>query len=141
MDERTPKRSKQQQQDADGSAVITGPVVSAGCRLRVSLHKPYVFLGQPFEVQVQVLDEDDVVQPTTVDVSVSVVGENKVCFMHGHRRKRRFIHIDNFTDVSTGTLHAKSPPSKDRRDSERGILPCAQPLVAPSFGPFVLAFL
>lgn len=48
----------------------------AGCHLEVKPATTHLFLGQPIDVEVRLLDDEDIVQHTTVDINVSLTGGN-----------------------------------------------------------------
>lgn len=90
MSERAPKRPRQREVQAEsvgggqryggGSAGGVGATKLSGCHLEVILTTGHVFLGHPIDVAVHLLDDEDLVQHTTMDINVSVTGENgKVC--------------------------------------------------------------
>lgn len=57
---------------------IVGVSKLAGCHLDVKVSTGYIFWGQPVEVKVRLLNDEDLVQHTTVSINVSVTGDDKV---------------------------------------------------------------
>lgn len=85
MDERSAKRARQ------GEGGIAGTEASvvqlAGCHLDVKTSTAYIFLGQIVDVEVRLLNDEDVVQHTTVDINVSLTGGDKVGYSRCCRRQ------------------------------------------------------
>lgn len=90
MSERASKRSRQREAQAEsvgggqryggGNAGGVGATKLSGCHLEVKPATSHVFLGHPIEVEVRLLNDEDLVQHTTVDINVSVTGhDGKVC--------------------------------------------------------------
>lgn len=99
MDERLPKRARKRESghdDGGSSAFVryggnlgggNGSSSSrplAGCHLEVKPATTHLFLGQPIDVEVRLLNDEDQVQHTTMDIHVSITGDNGkvriVCF-------------------------------------------------------------
>lgn len=81
MDERGPKRARQQR-DGGGGLPANGFGASfsrtslAGCHLRVETSQKHLFIGMPVELNVSLLNDEDVVQHVTQDIHVSIMGED-----------------------------------------------------------------
>lgn len=74
MEERSAKRARQ-----DGEAAgVGGKIKLAGCHLEVRASTSYIFVGNTVDVEVRLLNDEDVVQHTTVGINVSLTGEDKV---------------------------------------------------------------
>lgn len=91
MNERISKRARQREAQAESvggghryggdSVGGVGANKLSGCHLEVKPATSHVFLGHRIEVEVRLLNDEDLVQHTTVDsINVSVTGEDgKVC--------------------------------------------------------------
>lgn len=84
MDERSSKRIRHREEDGNARSgghafgEFAGGSKLAGCHLDVKVSTSYIFLGQPVEVEVRLLNDEDLVQHTTVSINVSVTRNNKV---------------------------------------------------------------
>lgn len=85
MDERSAKRARQGAEAAGGG----GNNKLVGCHLEVRASTAYIFVGNTVDVEVRLLNEEDVVQHTTVGINVSLTGEDKVQWSYRSRRLPR----------------------------------------------------
>lgn len=72
----------------NGGGSASARQIPTGCHLDIRPATSHLFLGQPVEVEVRLLDDEDVVQPTTVGINVTVANEdNKVGLGEGFIRR------------------------------------------------------
>ncbi|CAM9830867.1 unnamed protein product, partial [Ascophyllum nodosum] len=85
MDDRSAKRQRQLENRSDTTCYISGAnggggtstkQIPAGCYLEIRSATSHIFLGQPVEVEVRLLNDEDVVQPTTVGINATVMSED-----------------------------------------------------------------
>lgn len=94
MDERSSKRARQQRGGAVGGGLQAPSAAEdgfggggggggfprapslAGCHLRVEAAHTHLFIGMPIELKVSLLNDEDVVQPMTQGINVSITGED-----------------------------------------------------------------
>ena len=98
MDDRSAKRQRQLENRSDTTCYISGAnggggtstkQIPAGCYLEIRSATSHIFLGQPVEVEVRLLNDEDVVQPTTVGINATVMSEDeKVTLVAALRRRR-----------------------------------------------------
>lgn len=87
MNEPSAKRSRQKEGDiasyagAGGVRDVGDACKLAGCHLDVKVSTGYIFLGQPVEVEVRLLNDEDLIQRTTVSINVTVIWDNQVRFL------------------------------------------------------------
>lgn len=85
MDERSAKRARQGEGGIAGADASVVQLV--GCHLDVNASTAYIFLGQIVDVEVRLLNDEDVLQHTTVDINVSLTGGDKVEYGRCCRRQ------------------------------------------------------